>query len=288
MRKENKTRNTYYFNYLENSRSPLKIIKFSHSLFCHCSVRAKLFKKKTPTYPACRTNCMQDNIRAPVSQNYRELLQPYSHDHFSKISRTLCACRNQCIIIVFLQRTLKEKLPIFLINTFLLHIPLLAFTDRQNYRRRNKTLAAHGLEELIFQLCCCVSFWFWLEIDFGSTYLCTQSTIQLWCCVSFFGSGGKQFLVLRTYLVYNTVVRLCQFFGCGEKQFSKLEHVSTTKNLLGYFIMIRQLMCVYFTRPNTLLLYIFLFCIFLLYCADSQVEVQIKILLKDKYGKSCQ
>ncbi len=34
--------------------------------------------------------------------------------------------------------------------------------------------------------------------------LCTWSTIQLWCCVSYFGSGGKYFLVLRTYLVYNT------------------------------------------------------------------------------------
>ncbi len=51
--------------------------------------------------------------------------------------------------------------------------------------------------------------------------------------------------------------------------------------------MIRQPMCV-FIRTNTLLLCIFLFCIFLLYCADSQVEVQIRILLKDKYRKSCQ
>jgi hypothetical protein len=29
------------------------------------------------------------------------------------------------------------------------------------------TLAARGLEKLIFQLCCCVSFWFLLEIGFG-------------------------------------------------------------------------------------------------------------------------
>jgi hypothetical protein len=37
-----------------------------------------------------------------------------------------------------------------------------------------KTLAACGLEELFFQLCCCVSFWFWQEIGFGFTYyLCT-------------------------------------------------------------------------------------------------------------------
>ncbi len=47
--------------------------------------------------------------------------------------------------------------------------------------------------------------------------LCTQSTIQLWCCVSFFGSGRKLFLMLLSYLVYNTVVRLCQFFCCGRK-----------------------------------------------------------------------
>ncbi len=45
--------------------------------------------------------------------------------------------------------------------------------------------------------------------------------------------------------------------------------------------------CVYFERPNTLLLCIFLFWIFLLYCTDSQVELQIRILLKNKYVKSC-
>jgi hypothetical protein len=56
------------------------------------------------------------------------------------------------------------------------------------------------------------------------------------------------------------------------------------KILLGYFIMI----CVYFIRPNTLLLCISLFCIFLLYPTDPQVKVQIRILLKDKYVKSCQ
>ncbi len=51
--------------------------------------------------------------------------------------------------------------------------------DRQMDRETN-TLAlrgleesAHalrGLEELYFQLCCCVSFWFWWEIGFGCTY----------------------------------------------------------------------------------------------------------------------
>ncbi len=96
--------------------------------------------------------------------------------------------------------------------------------------RETNTLAVHRLEELFFQLCCCVSFWFWREIGFHFTYLCTQSTIQLWCCVSFLVLAGNSFLVLRAYLVYNKVVRLCPFFGCGRKQFSKREHVSTKKS----------------------------------------------------------
>ncbi len=55
---------------------------------------------------------------------------------------------------------------LFLRNTLLLHIPLLALTDGQNYGGTN-TLAARGLEELFFQLSCLVSFWFWREIGFG-------------------------------------------------------------------------------------------------------------------------
>ncbi len=46
--------------------------------------------------------------------------------------------------------------------------------------------------------------------------------------------------------------------------------------------------CVYFIRPKSVLLCIFLFCIFLLYRAVPQFEVQIGILLKDKYRKSSQ
>ncbi len=56
-------------------------------------------------------------------------------------------------------RTLKEKLPIFLINTLLLHIPLLALTHRQNYGetdRITETLAARGLEDF-FSSCAVVS-----------------------------------------------------------------------------------------------------------------------------------
>ncbi len=99
--------------------------------------------------------------------------------------------------------------------------PSLGLTDRQNDRRRNEYTRCTWAGGTFFQLCCCVSFWFWREISFGFTYyLCTQSTIQLCCCVSFW-FWQEIVLVLHTYLVYNTVLQLCQFFGCGRKQFSK-------------------------------------------------------------------
>ncbi len=132
-----------------------------------------------------------------VSQKYQDLPQPNSHDRFSKISRTFYASRKSWIIIVFLLRTLKEKLPIFLINTFLLHIPLLALTDRQNYRgtelQRNKYTRyawAGGTFFPVVLLCQFFvlvgnRFWFYILL------MCTQSTIQLWCCVIFFCTGGK-------------------------------------------------------------------------------------------------
>ncbi len=79
----------------------------------------------------------------------------------------------------------------------------------------------------------------------------------------------------------------CQFFGCGGKSFSKWDHVSTKKS---YWVTLlwSACRCVYFIRPYTLLLCIFLYCIFLLYCTDPQVEVQIRILQKDKYRESNQ
>ncbi len=88
-------------------------------------------------------------------------------------------------------------------------------------------------------------------------------------------------------------MQLCQFFGCGRKQFSKWENllISCVQFLQkSYWVtwLWSASRCVYFVRPNTLLLCIFLFCIFLLYRTDPQVEVEIRILLKDKYVKSCQ
>ncbi len=51
------------------------------------------------------------------------------------------------------------------------------------------------------------------------------STIKLWCCVSFFRSGGKLFLVFCTHLLrvgwknFFSVVLLCQFFVLAGNMF---------------------------------------------------------------------
>ncbi len=116
-----------------------------------------------------RTFYVQNLIPYKTYVQEKIFSQKFSCNCFSKISRTFYASRKSWIIVVFPLRTLKEKLPIFLINTFLLNIPLLALTDRRNYRESN-TLAMGGLEEPFFQLCCCVSFLFWRKIGFGFTY----------------------------------------------------------------------------------------------------------------------
>ncbi len=56
-----------------------------------------------------------------------------------------------------------------LVRFTLIYSTLLTLTDRISDRGTN-TLASRGLEERFFQLCCCVSFWFWREIGFGCTY----------------------------------------------------------------------------------------------------------------------
>jgi hypothetical protein len=80
-------------------------------------------------------------------------------------------------------------------------------TDSMTDRGMN-TIAARGLEEL-FSSCAVVSdililagnrFWWYLlrYIEYNTVVVLCQ----------FFGSGRKYFLVLHTYLVYNTFVRL--------------------------------------------------------------------------------
>ncbi len=56
--------------------------------------------------------------------------------------------------------------------------------------------AWRGLEELFFQLCCCVSVWLWREMGFGFTYyLCTEGIVPYSCgfVLVFFVLAGNSF-----------------------------------------------------------------------------------------------
>ena len=60
-----------------------------------------------------------------------------------------------------------------LVRLTLFYSTLLTLRDGQKDRQTDgetNTLALRGLEEPFFQLCCCVSVWFWREIGFGCTY----------------------------------------------------------------------------------------------------------------------
>ncbi len=86
--------------------------------------------------------------------------------------------------------------------------------------------------ETFFQLCCCVSFWFWREICFGFTYTTNYVLRVQYSCgvVLVFWFWRGIFLVLRMYLVYNTVVRLCSFLVVAGNS-SQNENTFLQKNL---------------------------------------------------------
>jgi hypothetical protein len=66
-------------------------------------------------------------------------------------------------------------------TTLLLHIPLLALTDGQNDRQRDKYTRCAWAGGTFSQLCCCDGFFcFWQEIGFGVTYV---SRVQYSCGV---------------------------------------------------------------------------------------------------------
>ncbi len=102
-------------------------------------------------------------------------------------------------------------------------------------------------------------FWFWRARVFGVTYILS---VQYSCAV------------VSVFLLWREIVLKMR------TPFYKKSYWVT--------LLWSASRCVYFIMPNTLLLCTFLFCIFLLYCADPQIEVQIRILIKDNYMKSSQ
>ncbi len=141
-------------------------------------------------------------------------------------------------------------------------------------------LAARVLEEL-FSSCAVVSvFWLWCEIVLGVTYLPYQLCHCVFCLVAAgisFGLHRSVFWLWRdivfgvTYLSTIPVVPLCQFFGCGGKQFLVAQ---VLRKILFNSLIRRESasICVYFVRSITLLLCISLLCIYLLYRTDPQTH----------------
>ncbi len=108
-------------------------------------------------------------------------------------------------------------------------------------------------------------FWFWWEIVFGITYVLS---VQYTC------------VVVSVFWLWREIVLWWEIVLKMRTPFDFLWAVSTKKSYWAALLWSNS-RCVYFIRPNTFLLCIFLFCIFLLYRTDPQVEVQIRILLKE-------
>ncbi len=95
-------------------------------------------------------------------------LQPYSHNSFSKISRTLFDFGNTTYWVSSFKR---NNLLIFWTgvscsSVTLFYSTLLALTHGQNHRRRNKYTRFTWAGGTFFSvvLLCCVSFWLWREM----------------------------------------------------------------------------------------------------------------------------
>ncbi len=101
----------------------------------------------------------------------------------------------------------------------LFYSTLLALTDRQKDRQRNEYTRCAWAGGTFFQLCCCVSFLFWRVGNRFWFYILLMYleyyTVVVLCY--FFYLVGNSFWYIRTYLVNNTVMRLCRFFCCGGK-----------------------------------------------------------------------
>ncbi len=99
-------------------------------------------------------------------------LQPYSHNCFSKILRTLFDFRNNTYWVSFYLEKQLANIPdkgfLYLCNTLLLY-SLSPYWRTERQTETQIHLLRVGWRNL-FPMGCCVSFLFWREIGFGCTY----------------------------------------------------------------------------------------------------------------------
>ncbi len=143
--------------------------------------------------------------------------------------------------------------------------------------RETNTLAMRGLEELLFQLCCFVTFLVVAEIVSGDT----QLPYQLCRCV-FFCCGGKQFLVAQVsflvvagkrfrcyFLTYHTSCAVASVFWLRREIVFGYSVSKKDSHSVSLIARRTTSKCVYFVRSNTLLLCVSLLSIYLLYQKDQ-------------------
>ena len=87
------------------------------------------------------------------------------------------------------------------------HLHICISVQKTDERQRNEYTCCVWAGGTFFPVVLlCHSFGFWQEKAVGFTYLCTQSTIQLWCCVSFLVLAGNSFWC---YVHTQCTIQLC-------------------------------------------------------------------------------
>ncbi len=177
-------------------------------------------------------------------------LQPYSHDCFSKISRTLFDFLNNTYWVPLFQRnnSLIFRTGVSCFSVTLFYSTLLALTPGWKDRQRNEytCFAWAGGTFFLVVLLCHVSFWFWWEIGFG---LHTHVLRVKYSC------GVVLVFWLRRENVFGVTYILSVQYSCAvvsvfllqREIVLKMRTCFYEKIILGYFIMIRQPMCVFYT-----------------------------------------
>jgi hypothetical protein len=99
-------------------------------------------------------------------------LQPYSHDNFSKILRTLFDFRNNTYWVSLFQRNNSQifRTGVSCFSIILFYSTLLALTDGRNHRQRNEYTRFVWAGGTFFPVVLLCQFLFLQEIGFGCTY----------------------------------------------------------------------------------------------------------------------
>ncbi len=139
------------------------------------------------------------------------------------------------------------RLQIFFRHSFYVQIDVLQFVsrvrpllmDRMTHRQRNKYTCCAWAGGSFFQLCCCVSLWFWREIGFGLIYqVCTYVLRVQYSCgvVLVFWFQRQKFFGVAYVLSVQYSCAVVSVFWLWRDIVLKMRTHFYKKILLGYFL----------------------------------------------------